>query len=248
ANPDKPTDAFQRRKEVKEAWLNSDNSVLLTWTQDGHAQRESIGSGTLQTLACPDDSHIITMRPSLDGRYIAAGCSHGWILVWDVNESTDEAKYKFMHESQGLITTLAFDPRSELIAVGDTEGDVYVWKLGNSQAWIGNGEIRHKNAVREVNFHPQDTRLLVTAGDDKKAIVWQLDLQKGRVHRRDKDKPSLWSLSHNRPVTSAKFVIRKGKPVVTVVDKTARIWVDETAREKQARGHDDWVIEANTSP
>jgi WD40 repeat protein len=240
-----------KREGVLEAWLILDNNVLLTRTKNGQAQLESIGSPRkLRAVACDGQGDsVFTVRPSPDGRYVAAGCAHGRILVWDVKESNDAPKYTFTQKSGSSITTLAFDPDSIFIAAGDADGNVYVWKLCNSEAWIKKGEIRHKEAVRELNFHPQRANLLVTASDDGKAVVWSLDLEKRRVDRIDKDTLRVWKLLHRRPVTSAKFAIRKEgtDPVVTVSGTTSHVWVNEQLEERQTRGHNDWVTETNTS-
>lgn len=245
------------RKGVAQAWLNPDNSALFTLAQNGSswvAQYELIGSGTARTFACESvdgDDTVISVVSSPDTKYLAAGCKLGRILIWDVQQETTTPTYQFQQQPGNPITALAFDRDSRYIAAGDTLGDVYIWKLGQPQAWIGKGKIKHANAVRAVNFHPTSPNLLVTASDDTKAIVWDLDFEKRRVLLNTDKSPRVWRLSHHRPVISAKFVIRNDggtPPVVTIVDKIARIWLSERSEEKQARGHDDWVKETNPSP
>jgi WD40 repeat protein len=243
-----------RAETVENAWLVANNTTLITRSTDDsgnrRAQIQRIGDSTIQQISCEgqeNSGYPVTVSP--DERLVALGCSDGRIRVWEVAHPGGP-EMEFGYKGGTLVTALAFSSNGEYLASGDYAGVVTVWKPGQSDAWIGkavkDSPIRHTSAVRDIGFYPDNPDLLVTAGDDGQALVWKLDLKGRRLAPGEKNR---WPLKHDRPVILSRFVPRADdtSQLFTVSDKTARLWNNEERNERQARGHDDWVNDANSS-
>lgn len=93
--------------------------------------------------------------------------------VWDTR--TGEVKHELPMQ-QGVVRSIAFSPKQDLIAAAGDDGLVRVWKVGTGETVELRG---HTETVNSVAFSPDATRV-ITAGDDGKAIIWEvLKLKKG---------------------------------------------------------------------
>lgn len=252
---------IERKVNVLQAWLMNGNRTLVTRTDDGKAQIQQLGESVVRPLACPSDNVVWAITPSRDERHVAIGCHEGEVLVWDVAEAAEQPKYTFRRdpENAATVTALDFSADGAFLASGGVDGKVAVWKLGEPGVWVDHVGVGKKStplqhsdlAIRDVHFYDQDPNYLVTAGDDKKAIVWKLNLERAPLTKAEQGEPSRWELKHERPVTAAQFsrpLEGEAPPVFTVSGKIAQRWMNETNDSKQMRGHDDWVMDASASP
>ena len=256
---EKVGEPIARDQPVLKVWLVANNKILVTQTEGGLAQIQRLDGSPAYQITCEGEKNsVYTISVSPDERHVALGCFNGDVLIWDATESPARPKYAYTHKVKDdvTITALAFSGDGKYLASGDVDGVVNVWKLGYPTAWIeksGPGSkdlpIRHDKAIRDIGFYQDDPNLLVTAADDKRAIVWRLDLEHRRLDRDEKNKPTIWPLPHDRPVIAAKFTAALGDmyPVFTVSGKIAQRWVNGIRDEKQARMHDDWINAANAS-
>lgn len=253
---------IEREANVLQTWLLNGNRTLVTSTDDGKAQIQQLGE-SVRPLACPSDYVVWAITPSRDERHVAIGCQEGEVLVWDVAEAAEQPKYTFRRDPKNAVTVTALDFSADgaFLASGDAEGKVAVWKLGEPGVWVNQVGVGTKNplplehsdmAIRDVHFYEQDRNYLVTAGDDRKAIVWELNLERAPLTKAREDEPKRWELDHSeRAVTAAKFfpLLEGSTPrVFTVSGKIVQRWVDLKSDPKQMRGHDDWVMDASASP
>lgn len=254
-------------KEIQKAWLMDKHNVLVTLNIDGHTQLQRLDRADALPLDCPGKENFAwTVSPSPDDRHVAVGCHKGEVLVWDVTAGvTGPQQYTFSQKVKGsvTVTALGFNFDGSYFASGGADGEVNIWKLGHTNgAWIGRGSpgnrdsspIAHETgaAIRDVGFNRSETsNLLVTAGDDKQAIVWQLNLGRQRLGLDTSKKPQNWPLPHAREVVLARFTTpRPGETprVFTASGKTVQRWLNMEPDLLQTRMHDDWVRDINASP
>ena len=252
---DRPRQSFSRDGDVGNAWLIAGGTLLVTQTSSG-AQWQRTAEADSHPLSCPGkEGQPYTVGISPDERWIGAGCQSGDLMVWESGRP-EQPPQRLGHAGQQIVTALAFSYDGAFVAGGTAGGSVEIWKLGIPGPWIGPGArataspLTHRagSSVLDLAFHPTDNDLLVTTGDDNKAIVWQLDLANRRVVTKGKEPP--WPLLHDRAVKRARFAPRadSANPLYTVSDKVVRFWIDQHADPSQARPHDDWVTDANASP
>jgi len=82
-----------------------------------------------QTIALPAHVNVRVTAISPAGKLIAAACSDGKILLWDVASGT--LKNTLDLSGEGL-TALQFDRSGELLAAGGKEGSLRVWDSSGS--------------------------------------------------------------------------------------------------------------------
>lgn len=257
---------IERETNVLQAWLINGNKTLVTRTEDLKAQIQQLGEGVVRPLPCPNDSAVWAIAYSRDEdrdeRHVAIGCYEGEVLVWRISQTAEQLTDTFSRsvKDPSTVTALDFSANGAFLASGDAEGKVAVWKLGEPGVWVdhvGVGtknekSLEHKEAIRSVYFSKEHSNFLVTAGDDKQAIVWDLNLERRPLTKEEQNNKWNWVLEHERLVTSAMFFPALDEdgtpPVFTVSGKIAQRWVSETKDQKQMRGHDDWINDANASP
>ena len=253
----KPDKTYARDKPLLKAWLIANNKLLVTLTEGGQGQIQTVDGGPISPLACTGEGNsIYTLAVSGDERHIAAGCYNGELAVWNVNGSSVERQPSRARGGNDkiTITALSFSADNAYLASGDAAGEANIWKLGISEPWIGAGRkgskespIRHSLAIRDIVFHPTDASLLATVSDDRTAVVWTLDLSGRRVVPDKPTERAKWTLKHDRPATAVRFTPRKDSTglLMTISDKRVRFWEDEDSRE--SRRHNDWVSDASVS-
>jgi WD40 repeat protein len=161
--------------------------------------------------------------------------------------SQDEGTLVQSLSPHGPLNSVCFSPDGTLAVTASSDGTVKIWQLddqvrrgyvvGKIPAAHGKGGTPH--AVNSAVFWP-DTNgaksILLTAGDDGTARLWQLE--DGKPQLQDGQLKPLAELSgHQGPVTQAVFS-RDGRMIATVsLDGAARVWdwdpaVPETVKSR----------------
>ncbi|MDT7835696.1 nSTAND1 domain-containing NTPase [Aquabacterium sp. OR-4] len=252
---------------VSQAWVLGQGAAerVLVYTQDWRVHLLPLPSGAAaepQSLACPGTHGTARAVAVDDGAtpQLALGCSDGSLLLASLADGRLGEAQTLLPTSpqQHTVTALAFAADGDWLAAGDNTGQVRAWKRGlAARAWIGQGSagasaLRHDTAVRDLAFHPDTPSLLASAGDDRSARVWRLDLERGLLAEGGKAddgsvvKP-MEQLSHDRPVLRVRWVRRSDDQhkLMTVSDKRVIFWTNATTSDQ--RRHDDWVMDADVS-
>jgi WD40 repeat protein len=145
------------------------------------------------------------------------------------------------------IVSVAFNPAGDLVATGDSNGDIYLWRMSDGQrVALYQG---HANWIRSLAFTP-DGRILASSSDDLTIGFW--DLQTGRK-----------ILTLGPPTYSFRRVSfsQDGQQLITGGDDSRVLIYDfpqllasaqnpavEVAHTQELLGHTNWVFSANHSP
>lgn len=256
---------------VAQAWVLGQGAAerVLVYTEDWRVHLLALPSAAapgaaaaVQSLACPG-THGTARTVAVDEGatpQLALGCSDGSLLLAALADGRLGEAQTLLPATpqQHTVTALTFAAGGDWLAAGDNTGQLRVWKRGlTARPWIGLGSagasaLRHNTAVRDLAFHPDAPGLLASAGDDRTARVWRLDLEHGLLAEggRAEDgsivKP-MEQLSHDRPVRNVRWVRRidDQHKLMTVSDKRVIFWATATANDQ--RRHDDWVMDADVS-
>jgi serine/threonine protein kinase/WD40 repeat protein len=146
---------------------------LVLWNLDRRcavAQFEIPGGATSEGLALRSDgSSVAASVTTADGQ--------GKVLVWDVESC------RLRHQFAGKATALAFSDTGELLAAGDEDGRIRVWKLSTGQETAelsqGRNTIHCFSFARSPHRDAAGTQAwLLAAGDSGGSIVvWDLATQ-----------------------------------------------------------------------
>lgn len=151
-----------------------------------------------------------------DGRIAASGDARGQVKLWNMPEGTP---LPCEISLDAPITALTFDPATDRLVLGTSDGRVNVWAMDGKSpllSWEA-----HQHDVRRLAVSPVDN-VLASAGRDHIVRLWNVktgeELQRGL-------------LGHHKPVVDAAFSV-DGKNLATAsLDGTVRIWSVSTGRE-----------------
>jgi sperm-associated antigen 16 protein len=107
---------------------------------------------------------------SFGSNYLMASCdADGYLLLWDLRNCTDSILRVDTHTgSNGVASTLCFDPSGVFIAVGSTDGLVRVFDC-NKRVFMNNSSATHQDGVLDISWK---TSSLVTCSQDGVVKVW----------------------------------------------------------------------------
>lgn len=242
--------------DVIKAWLVGANDVLVVQSVNGSIRLQPLTAGTTTAIACDGDRNLPSVfTVSADQTRLAVGCLNGDVAVWDVADGRALRRPLLASGEGNRVTAIAFSSDSNYLGAGDTVGHVKLWSVGAEgpmeplKSPVSSAS--HRKTITDIAFHPYDPRRLATASDDRTVIVVRLDddPKERDVSRTAEAAPKKpLQLPHERPVVMARFTPREDSYdlMMTVSDKQVRFWENEKS-STDARGHNDWVIDANAS-
>ena len=137
-----------------------------------------------------------------------------------------------------IALSVAFSPKSNVLAVGDANGVIHLWKTANAQQIsIYKG---HTNWIRSVAFSP-DGKILASGGEDRTIRIWKLDdgtcqhILQGHTSR-------IWSVAFS---PDGKWLASGGD------DQTVKLWKlsdDTISCQFTLKEHTKWVRSVAFSP
>ncbi|XP_011213514.2 chromatin assembly factor 1 subunit B [Bactrocera dorsalis] len=142
-------------------------------------------------------SLVSTEKPNIKHR-LASGGTDAHVLIWYMNYTEDEKDIELdlaadLTRHQRAVNAVKWSPNGELLASGDDESVVFIWKLKGEQeplnildntneqdkeVWIVLKVLRgHMEDIYDLSWAP-NSQFLVSGSVDNSAMVW--DVQKGK--------------------------------------------------------------------
>lgn len=150
--------------------FSSDSSHLLSGSYDGSVYLWDLNRPNTPQLLGTHTKQVRAMRISSQGTWLASAAQDdGGVSVW-----RNIAKPQQVRELQaGSSVTLDFSPDERWLAVGNREGELWLW---NTEQWDTPvlTTTLHSAELRQVRFSP-DNRWLATAGNDGVIQLIRLD-------------------------------------------------------------------------
>jgi WD40 repeat protein len=143
---------------------------VVTTSYDGSATLWS-SDGSPTPLLPPSDDPIADASVTRSGDLLATVRDSGAVQVWSVR-SGDQVLARSMDPNAGGLS-VALSPDGGLVAGGDWYGEVIVWDVGTG-AEAHRFDEAHTDAVASLDFG-KDSGQLVSASNDRTAVIWDLD-------------------------------------------------------------------------
>ncbi len=103
---------------------------------------------------------------SVDGRWLAAAGSDGFIKVWNTSIWGDPI---ILSGHNGAISSLAFSPDGQWLASGGDDKSIRLWSVNNG--WKAGNLIPSSKSVKVVVFSP-DSRYIAVGSNDSVLRIW----------------------------------------------------------------------------
>lgn len=117
----------------------------------------------------------------------------------------------------GSVLTVAFSPDDKVLATGDTNGEIHLWRVEDSERILTFKG--HINWVRSIAFN-HNGHILISGSDDKTIKLW--DVQSGQVIKTLQ--------GHSQNIKSVSFSPNERILASGSGDKTIRLWNVDTAQ------------------
>jgi len=148
---------FDVRKQ-SDSWINSivmdpSGRLLVVNQNDGHTILWSSKGESLYLL----NEHVVSARSIFDsfGKRVYIGGLHGKIMAYDTQSG--ELIENIQLDSKGYISDLALNSRDQILAIGNDEGEIFLYSLDEGRV------IEHYQngaSVRQVAFSSDDKQLI----------------------------------------------------------------------------------------
>lgn len=224
--------------------FSHDSQRLVTGGEDGFVRVWSVSPLTLLWEEQEHDEAVYSVAFSHDGKRVASGGYDGQVLLWDAERGRRQRAAFSASGSMGRVTSVAFSPDDQLLAIGSLNDCVYLVDLVAGKArTVG----KHASSVEGVAFS-RDGLLLASCGLDKDVYVWNV---------RDAGTPYRWHRrGHEYLVRSVAFS-PDGKTLASVGwDKRLNLWNSDNGdlqatlpfKAKDKSWHSDWIWSVAFSP
>ncbi|CAG8513867.1 5816_t:CDS:10, partial [Cetraspora pellucida] len=110
---------------------------------------------------------------------IAVGSEDAKVRIYKLNEDKLEEQEETLSSNRGAITTIAYSPNGSLLAVGDSQGKIYVYDA-NSKTVTISGWVFHTARIYSIAWSP-DNLHLVSGSLDTNIYVWSVEKPSNRI-------------------------------------------------------------------
>jgi WD40 repeat protein len=165
------TSASQSQVPYSSIAISPDGNLLAGGRSDGKVELWNLDGPSPRSRLIDSHQHegmVTSVAFSRDGQRIAS--AGGADRVVDISNATGAQGKKIPTDSE--VFTVVFDPRSDLLASGGSDGDIRFWNPdGSPERKITHA---HVNGVMSLAFSPSEP-VIVSGGADQMVRLWHTD-------------------------------------------------------------------------
>ena len=210
--------------------VSTDGQMIASASADGTARIWGIEGNSLAELNV-DDTQVLSVAFSPDGKRLAIGLENSQIQIWQWGAQQDLLATLAGHE--GPVTSLAFSPDGQTLASASEDKTVRLWQPNGTPIKT---LTQHIAAVRAVEFSP-DGKTLASGADDRTIRLYSPD-----------GKPLKTLRGHSAQVKGLAFSPDSSMVASASWDETIRLWNTQGSLIREIRGHDALVYDVSFSP
>ncbi len=152
---------------VYSASFNSTGEILATASADGIVRFWDMTGRSLET-SIENDAGVSAIAFNPTRNSLALGDENGAVKLW--NEESKQLRKIGAHQKG--IWGIDFSSNGQLLATASDDFTIKIWKTDGTLLMTIKG---HDGNVNSVSFDPQDAHVLVSGGQDARAIRWIIE-------------------------------------------------------------------------
>jgi WD40 repeat protein len=211
--------ALKHAAGISAGAFSPDGKYVVTASADTTARVWEISVGRPFSIPLRHDGYVNAAAFSPDANWIATVTEDRSVKVWESGTGKQLfTETPFRHD--GRVSSVSFSPDGKYLLTGSDDRTARVWDLTQGKPLL-EAPLKCDGRVNSSVFSPDGSFVLTASETDNSARLWQMPSGK------------LWKqpMVHTRAVRLAAFS-PDGKYVVTAsLDKTARVWETETAKQ-----------------
>ncbi|MCG2784101.1 MAG: WD40 repeat domain-containing protein [Anaerolineae bacterium] len=145
--------------------ISPSRDYVASAEQNGNVIVRNLVSGDI-VRALKFGNFVRDVAFSVDGRWLAAAGSDGFIKVWNTAIWGDPI---ILSGHNGAISSLAFSPDGQWLASGGDDKSIRLWSVNNG--WKAGNLIPSSKSVKVVVFSP-DSRYIAVGSNDSVLRIW----------------------------------------------------------------------------
>jgi serine/threonine protein kinase len=168
-------------------WDLKTKTFLKSWHSDGSMMIHSDGlspvvvsANELEIFLWQNDRVLLTfsghfdkinaLKISPDSKFMLSAGADNSLILWSVLKHQADQIYRTDHPIQAI----AIFPDKRFFALGDDQGALYIWQLGQDQPKFKLTE--HQGAIQAIAISP-DSQIIATGSADKTIKLWRFGIQ-----------------------------------------------------------------------
>jgi WD40 repeat protein len=129
-------------------------------------------SGSLLRKLPPQNSSVVGLALSPDGRTLAVATAYNSIHMWNVDTAEALASLKGL---RGQANQVAFSPDGSHLAAGTNEGMLQLWHVKTLKLQASKKGHLGKGGIKSLAFHPKRSILVTGTPMDADLYVWDVN-------------------------------------------------------------------------
>jgi WD40 repeat protein len=222
-------DTYQ--KGINSITFNPDGNQIATGGEDGKVKLWDFSGKEIVTINAYPDSKVNSVRFSPDKKLLATAGENGIVKLWDLS---GKLLHEFVAHPGSNVKNVRFGNDSNLLVTTGRDGQVKLWNLQKKCLRTIATQAEHPECLQTISAHEggvevanfsEDYKLLITAGRDKVARLWNRNgtLLATFVGHQDTVKTANFS-------SDSKYIITAGE------DDTVRIWNQTGTQQLEFKG------------
>eukprot|EP01130_Rhizamoeba_saxonica_P017056 TRINITY_DN8098_c0_g1_i1.p1 TRINITY_DN8098_c0_g1~~TRINITY_DN8098_c0_g1_i1.p1 ORF type:complete len:2262 (-),score=513.74 TRINITY_DN8098_c0_g1_i1:41-6826(-) len=196
-------------KPINSVSFAPDDKVVVVGSWDGSIKFIDIDSGEILDSLVGHKKSVQSVSYAPDGKHLVTGSLDRSVLLWDAQARKPITP---LSKHSKPVTYVDYSKDGNQLLSASEDGTVRVWKANLGQK---RNTIKVSNGyMNSVNFHPNDSNIIVTGSSECKVILW--NVRSGLE--------TMILEGHIRPVTYVEFSPRGTEIASASEDGTVIIW------------------------
>jgi eukaryotic-like serine/threonine-protein kinase len=231
--------------DILDAHVSPSGRSLVTGSEDGTARVWDLATGEQRIATCGGGLPVVAVRFSPNAELVVSATDDNTLCLWSAPTGVEISP---LRGHKGRVRTIRWNPDQarSLVLTASDDGTARVWNPFKGKAVMV--ELRHDGGAIASAEWSSDGRLVVTAGADKTARLWEIPDHIPEDDPTLKAKELRRFVGHGKALDAAVFDATDLRIATASYDKKAKVWDVASAELIATFEHADVVSTIAFSP